>query len=137
MVQIVDPNIDSHFLYVLFFSRHGQSVLPGAGGVGLGLENQKRERWRLREGSRGVAEQTPDRVSAALRKACHNNCVCLTCSFVSIRAHYIILLVESVLFGVFVLVIFYDQVLAQSGLIYLQSLCLFLSQLLTALHTVH
>ena len=32
-----------------------------------------------------------------------------------LRAHYIILLVESVLFGVFVMVIFYDQVWSSLG----------------------
>ena len=32
------------------------------------------------------------------------------CPPLSFSAHYIILLVESVLFGVFVMVIFYDQV---------------------------
>lgn len=32
------------------------------------------------------------------------------CALLPFSAHYIILLVESVLFGVFVMVIFYDQV---------------------------
>ena len=43
--------------------RHGQSVLHGVGGVGLGVADTERARRRRREGRRGDAQQAPDSVS--------------------------------------------------------------------------
>lgn len=43
--------------------RHGQPVLHGAGGLGVGVEDTQRERRRCRKRGRGDAQQTPDSVS--------------------------------------------------------------------------
>lgn len=94
--------------------RYGQSLLFDTGGVGLGLANKEREGKRRRERGRGDAKQALDSVSVGVKVEPLNFiAVELTDSISlspSLSAHYIILLVESVLFGVFVMVIFYDQV---------------------------